>query len=465
MSQKLRMVRFTGRSVSGNALRADATGAAPAAESKSRAAASVRRAAVRTGPRTIAFGTLALVWAVCGCARTSEPEYVSSADVRKLPDPLQSQVREILTDRCGTVRQPKLLKGGAAPEQLARGREVFAKRCEQCHGVTGDGTGPAAATLIPKPRDYRKGIFKFTSTPYGARPRREDLLGTLKRGVPGTSMPSFELLPKPDLEALVDYVQVLSMRGEYESALAREAPDAWSDIVAEGKRSKPPQKETELATAFRKAFKETERELLDDVAKRWQKAREQEVMPLTAEPVLTAERIFRGRAFFLDKATGCNKCHGADGRGQTPENLRGDLKDAWGHPTQAADLTSGLLRGGSEPVDLYRRIYSGINGTPMPGFSTVFAKKPDRVWDVVAFVVYLSNERRRGVIPEAATGSMPGLGQPKAAAVAGTRTAEVHPRRMPLLSGASGDAPQPGAPAPSMVRAEASRSEREGGRR
>ena len=28
--------------------------------------------------------------------------------------------------------------------------------------------------------------------------------------------------------------------------------------------------------------------------------------------------------------------------------------DAWGNPTKAADLTSGMLRGGTEPLDIYR---------------------------------------------------------------------------------------------------------------
>ena len=26
-----------------------------------------------------------------------------------------------------------------------------------------------------------------------------------------------------------------------------------------------------------------------------------------------------------------------------------------------------MFRGGSRPIDVYRRIYAGINGTPMPG--------------------------------------------------------------------------------------------------
>ena len=352
---------------------------------------------------------LALFIAVGGCTQVEQAEHVSSADVTKLPAPLQEEVQRLLVSYCGTVREPKMLGDASAPAaHLERGRAVYAKRCESCHGVSGDGHGPAAATLVPKPRDYRKGVFKFTSTKYGARPRLEDLKRTVKRGIPGTSMPSFSLLPKEDLDAVTDYVKLLAMRGEFETALAREAPDVWDEAMEPDEG----QKKVDIADAekkFQKAFAPLLRESRDGIVKRWNGADELVVSPLTPEPVLTEARVTRGRETFLNPATGCIKCHGPDGRGQTIDNLRGDLKDAWGHPTQAADLTSGMLRGGDQPIDIYRRIYNGINGTPMPGFATIFAKEPDRIWDVVAFVLYVSNDRRRGNIPPAAIGPMPGI--------------------------------------------------------
>ena len=36
-----------------------------------------------------------------------------------------------------------------------------------CHGSSGAGDGPTAAFLYPRPRDYRRGLFKFTSTAQG----------------------------------------------------------------------------------------------------------------------------------------------------------------------------------------------------------------------------------------------------------------------------------------------------------
>jgi len=36
---------------------------------------------------------------------------------------------------------------------LARGKTIYVKECAACHGASGKGDGPQAATLTPKPRD------------------------------------------------------------------------------------------------------------------------------------------------------------------------------------------------------------------------------------------------------------------------------------------------------------------------
>ncbi|MCY2964994.1 MAG: c-type cytochrome [Planctomycetota bacterium] len=308
---------------------------------------------------------------VSGCDRIAPipSQYRSSAEVEKLPPAMQAQIRAALEEHSGTPASPKLLGSAeASADQLKLGRDVYMSRCVQCHGDTGDGAGPAAATMYPKPRDYRRGIFKFTSSPYGAKPRRTDLVRTLKLGVPGTSMPSFSILTEGELSALVDYVLVLTHRGELEFQLAAEA---------EG--------EEELDPA-------TVESLAGEIVADWNLAEATPVNPETPKPVFTAEHVTRGKQAFLSK--GCSKCHGEDGRGQTKDNLESKLVDIWKHPTRAADLTSGMLHGGKEPVDIYRRIYAGINGTPMPEFKTALAKEPDTVWDLVSYVLYVSSRRR-----------------------------------------------------------------------
>ena len=165
--------------------------------------------------------------AAAGCQRSEPVEWQSSAQVKKLAAALGGEVQKVVQEHAGTVLKPRLVSEGE-PDfkrelELKLGQEVYMKRCVQCHGVHGDGSGPVASSLYPRPRDYTRGIFKFTSTPYGGKPRREDLMATLDRGIVGTSMPNFRLLPKKEIEAVVDYVLVLAQRGELEYQLANDA--------------------------------------------------------------------------------------------------------------------------------------------------------------------------------------------------------------------------------------------------
>lgn len=314
-----------------------------------------------------------------GCRERGNAGFVSSEKVQLLSAEAQASLRTELNRRVGTFDEPKILtadESSSAPrklrEQLLLGQEVYQLRCVQCHGVSGDGNGPAAFAMYPRPRDYRRGLFKFTSTPYGAKPMRADLIRTVKTGVRGTSMPEFKLLPEEEIEAVVEYVLYLSQRGEVEDQMAGLAD-------AEGTLTK------ELVD---------EEEIVPSVLEGWSRANGLQVSPATPEPVFTVDHVTRGKAAFLSR--GCSKCHGENGRGQTPDNLAGTMKDSWGHVTRAADLTSGMLHGGSRPIDVYRRIYSGINGTPMPGFASALEKEPDTIWDLVSYVLYVSGRRRAG---------------------------------------------------------------------
>ena len=323
-----------------------------------------------------AFGLSIGLLAASGCQRSEPEQWQASEQVQKLTPELAEQVSVAVQHASGTVLLPKMLSEPELKSErdkfereltLKHGQAVYMKRCVQCHGVSGDGNGPVAASLYPRPRDYRLGIFKFTSTPYGSRPRREDLVGTLRRGIVGTSMPSFQLLPKKDIESVVDYVIVLSQRGELEYQLANEAE------------------------ASEELFEEDIPDYVDTVAGHWKAAAISLTQPLTPQPELTEDRVKLGREAFLVK--GCSKCHGEDGRGHTKDNIG---KDSWGNATRAADLTSGMLHGGQEPVDIYRRIMNGINGTPMPGFKSSLESEPETIWNLVGYVLSVSNRRREG---------------------------------------------------------------------
>jgi len=108
---------------------------------------------------------------------------------------------------------------GRGIDKVERG--VYRKHCVACHGVSGDGLGPAAMLLEPYPRDFRRGTFKFKSTAIGRKPTGKDIHRTLYDGIPGTAMPSFRALEESeefasDVEDLVEYVRFLAIRGEVE---------------------------------------------------------------------------------------------------------------------------------------------------------------------------------------------------------------------------------------------------------
>ena len=82
----------------------------------------------------------------------------------------------------------------------ADGQAVFKQNCTVCHGEKGEGNGPAAAGMNPKPRNLVKDKFKNGDKP-------EEIYKTVTNGLNG--MPSFASLPEADRRAVADYVNSL----------------------------------------------------------------------------------------------------------------------------------------------------------------------------------------------------------------------------------------------------------------
>jgi hypothetical protein len=63
------------------------------------------------------------------------------------------------------------------------------------------------------------------------------------------------------------------------------------------------------------------------------------------------------------------------------------LKNDDGSPASPADLRLAHLRSGDEPIDLFRTLSTGLNGTPMVSFADAL---PDpQKWDVIAYILSL----------------------------------------------------------------------------
>ena len=85
----------------------------------------------------------------------------------------------------------------------AKGEKVFKANCVVCHGDKGDGKGPAAAPLTPKPKN-----FTDANEMKGIDDAR--LKKSIMEGRPGTAMVSFaKTLSAGDIEDVTAYIKTL----------------------------------------------------------------------------------------------------------------------------------------------------------------------------------------------------------------------------------------------------------------
>lgn len=211
---------------------------------------------------------------------------------------------------------------------LALGREVYETRCVGCHGTKGDGNGPAATFLSPRPRNFTLGVFKFRTTPSGSLPTDGDLYRTVTRGVRWTAMPTWHELPDKERLAVVTFIKTFSTR--------------WKE-----EKPEPP-------------------------------------VVIGDPPKATPELVARGKDLY-QKAK-CFQCHGDTGKGDgvSAPDLTDDLK----FPIRPADFTRGQFKGGSSVQDVFRTMSLGLDGTPMPSYAD--SMNEEERWAISYFVLSLS---------------------------------------------------------------------------
>lgn len=225
----------------------------------------------------------------------------------------------------------------AAAQEEPAIKAVYDRQCAQCHGVDGAGDGPAAAYMLPPPRDFTAGLYQIRTTPGGSLPTDDDLLRIIDEGMPGTAMPGWrDHLSSGQRRALVDYIKGFSRFFESE-----EVP--------------PP---VEIASA----------------------------------PGVTEEGLAEGREYF--EVLECFRCHGDQGRGDGPSAW--EQRDDAGAPTRPADLHKNwLFTGGGSAEDIFTRLYTGLDGTPMPSHADLIESEfitEEQLWRVSQYVRSLSPE-------------------------------------------------------------------------
>ncbi len=92
---------------------------------------------------------------------------------------------------CAKKEEEKSASNASAVSPEAQ--DLFTQRCVTCHGADGKGSGPAAASLNPKPRDY-------TDAKWQASVTDDDLRKVIVKGGPAGGKSAL-MPPNPDLEA------------------------------------------------------------------------------------------------------------------------------------------------------------------------------------------------------------------------------------------------------------------------
>lgn len=248
----------------------------------------------------------------------------------------------------------------ASPAAL-RGRVVYEQNCTGCHGAEGRGDGPAAEWLSPRPRNFQKARFKFRSTPSGELPTDADLLHVVNCGLLGSAMPGFPLMPEPDKRDVVAWVRHLAEFG----LVKKEVEYVMED---EG---------LSLAQVLDGRLAELQAEVLADSY--------ESVWPVAVpqDPGSSPALVARGRTLYEAQ---CVACHGAGGRGDGSSSYH--LRDWENAEILPRDFTTGVFRAGSTPTDLFLRMRTGLNGTPMPAV----AGSDEDLWALVHFIFSLEDE-------------------------------------------------------------------------
>ena len=224
----------------------------------------------------------------------------------------------------------------AAPltgQETSAGEALYMKWCVECHGETGLGDGPAAATMLPRPRDFQQARYNVRTTGSGELPTDADLQWVLENGLHGTTMPGWPNLSAAERTDVLEYIKSFS------AFFADGAPDP---------------------------------------------------IDVGSDPGGGAEAIESGRQAF--QTLECFKCHGQAGHGDG--SSAPTLEDWRGLPIRAADLAEPWTFNGGGSVEAIRtRMLTGLDGTPMPAYSDAVASEivtDKEVWDLAHFVASLA---------------------------------------------------------------------------
>ncbi len=80
------------------------------------------------------------------------------------------------------------------------GEVIYRANCTACHGRKGDGKGPAAIAIRPRPTDFTQAAFWKDRTD-------ASLIAAIRAGKPGTAMTAFPQLTEAEAADVATYLR------------------------------------------------------------------------------------------------------------------------------------------------------------------------------------------------------------------------------------------------------------------
>ncbi len=241
---------------------------------------------------------------------------------------------------------------------LNLGKQVYTEYCLACHGVNGDGNGPAAKGSVPPPRNFTQGLYKFAWVKNSGLPTDEDFKRIIQKGLHGTAMFKWDVSDEQTY-AVTQYIKTF-------------APQVWENLEAEV--SEPIEVRPDPFTSARKNFAIRKGKAVYHLVANCQSchrgyATKSELKALGKEFNYTTE-VDIDESFY-------------DMKIQESEFYFADSKDRLAK-FLPPDFTWHELRSINSLEDIYKRLVSGITGAGMPAWRDVI--EDDEIWATAYYV-------------------------------------------------------------------------------
>lgn len=153
------------------------------------------------------------------------PRIAMTTDEQKiLLDHLAQSATGPVSLEMGMAMPPHAAEGPA--DAATTGKNLYMQLCQRCHGAEGDGKGAIQPNLANFPRAFTGNAAYFQQR------SKQQVLGSITKGIPGTSMPSYgDLLSRQEIEWVIDLISEAFIgspaQTDVEPWLVPAAQDPW----------------------------------------------------------------------------------------------------------------------------------------------------------------------------------------------------------------------------------------------